>query len=253
MTKRTVTLFICLIILAVLLILNGTVFVVKDITVTDYYGQDIEDKQKIAELSKLSGNNIFTISESVAIENIESAMPDIKVVEIVRSFPSGVKVVVHKRIPILAVKNGEFGYVILDRECSVMSGLNTIEEYGDLITVVDGVNVTNAVLGNQITAEGNSVIRLSQIIESFERIGAEGYQNQNFCLIIENIAFSGDNVSIKMREGVELRFDASLDCLKKLQTLVSCFNDREEYRANGVLTVIMNVETGLYEAHYSAQ
>lgn len=252
MTKRTTILFVCLIILAILLILNGTVFVVKDVAVVDYYGQEESlDKPKIAELSKVSGNNIFTISESVAIKNIESVMPEVKVVEVVRQFPSSIKIVVHKRVPILGIKNGDSGFIVVDRECQVLTGVNSLEESDVDLIEVDGVTISKATLGEKLSLKGNSFVRLTQIIDSFERIGEQGYRDANLCLIVEKISFAGDNVSIKMEEGVELRFDASVDCLKKLQVLVSCYNDKPEYRSSGVLTVNYNMETGVYEAKRS--
>ena len=246
MTKRTVALFICLAVIAVLLVLNGTVFVVKDVNVVDYYGQDVLDKQEIAENSRLIGNNIFTVSEKVATENIEKLMPEVKVVEIVRSFPSSVKIVVHKRVSILAVSHGENEYVILDRETRIVSIVDDLEEY-DGITTVSGVEVINPTVGKDVECTQNSAVRLSQIVRAFEEIGEQGYRDGNFCLVVENVTIIGDNVSIKMREGVELRFDASVDYFAKLHSLVSYYDAHEEQRTDGVLTIGELIAPGEYQ------
>lgn len=245
MTKRTITLFICLLVLTVLLILNGTVFVVKDVTVTDYYGQELPDKQEIIKFSKLKDNNIFTVSENTAIENIESSMPNINVIEIIRSFPSSIKIVVNKRIPILAVSNGTSGYTILDRECMVITNVNTLEEY-DNISIVEGVSCVQSIPGKEFVSDVYSVVRLKQIVEAFEQIGEQGYRDGNFCLVVNKITLVGDEISIKMTEGVELRFNASVDCFNKLLSLVSYFNFHEDKRAGGVLTVGSLNESGGY-------
>lgn len=250
MTKRTIALFICFAVIALLLVLNGTVFVVSDITVVDYYGQDVLDKHEIAENSRLLGNNVFVISEKDAINNVERLMPEVKVVEIVRNFPSGVKIVVHKRVGILAVSCGEDSYAILDRETRVIEVTNTLDEY-PLITTVHDVKPINPTAGYDIECEQNASIRLQQIIKAFEEIGEQGYRDGNFCLVVERITISGDDVSIKMRAGVELRFNASLDYFAKLHSLVSFYDANENMRSSGVLTVGELLAGGEYQILHS--
>lgn len=246
MTKRTIALFICLALVAVLLVLNGTVFVVKEVNVVDYFGQDELDKQQIADNSRLVGNNIFTISENVAIDNIEKLMPEVKVVEIVRSFPSGVKIVVHKRLPVLAVEYGEDNFIILDRETRVLDVVDSLDEY-DGITLVSSVVAVNPVAGLDLVCEQNAAIRLEQIIRAFEEIGEQGYRGENFCLVVEKITIKGEDVSIKTRAGVELRFNASFDYFAKLHSLVSYYDANESERNDGVLTVGQLLENGEYQ------
>ncbi len=251
MTKRTVALFICIALVALLLVLSGTVFVVKDVTVTDYYGQDVEDKQDIIEYSKLIGNNVFTISEETAIKNIEGMMPEINVVQIVRAFPSGVEIVIHKRVPILAVEVEEDEYAILDRECMVIGLVDNLDEY-EGITIVQGFSSVSAQPGKTMTASGSSVARLGQIVQTFEQIGEHGYRDRNFCLVTEAIRLSGEDVSIKMREGAELRFNASVDYFGKLHSLISFYDSHEDKRGSGVYTVGVRNESGEYQILESA-
>ena len=223
MKKRTIILFICLIIVCTLLVLNGTLFVVKDVEVVDWVEQGHLDKQQIAELSGVRSKNIFTVSESIASDNIEKLMPEVKVINIERKFPSTIRIVVLKRVPIIAVKYSG-GYAIIDRECSVISNAVSLDSY-DNITVLEGVSVTSVTSGKVLDVNETVLNRLLQIITTFETTGDNGYVGENFCLTVEKITFSGDKVTIKMVEGMELELDASTDCTNKIRALVSFFNN----------------------------
>lgn len=232
MKKRTIILFVCLIFVCVLLVLNGTLFVVHDVVVGDWVEQESFDEQQIIELSGLKGKNIFTVSEKIVAENIEKAIPQAKVVNVVRSFPSTIKIVVLRRVPIIAVAySGK--YAVIDREGSVIDVVESLD-YSYDITVLEGVKLTSVAKGSKIPLSDTEFARLIQIITTFETTGDNGYVGENFCKTVDKITFKSDEVSLKMVEGMELYFDASVDCTNKIRALVSFFNNGKDTLGNPI-------------------
>lgn len=224
MKKRVIALFICLFIVCTLLVLNATLFVVNDVVVCDWVEQGDLDKQQIADLSGVKGRNIFTVSEKIAKDNIEKAIPEIKVVNVERSFPSSVKITVLKRVPIIAVKCSD-GYAIIDREANVIKKSSTPDGYDYQLTIFEGVDITNVLAGERLSLDDTQYARLIQIITTFETTGEGGYRDANFCKTVSKIKFVGDYVYINMAEGMTLRLDASIDCTNKVRSLISFFNN----------------------------
>ena len=246
MTKKKVVLFVCLLVFAVLLVLNATVFTVKNIEVLDAKGvQSEEDKVKIADYSGIRGKNIFTVSERIATENIEKMMPKVKVEEIIRRSPWAVEIVVSERIAIIAVKNTNNGYAIIDKDGKVLENVSDLSSFSH-ITVLNGVDPVNASIGQTVPLTATQLGRIKQIVMTFEQMGDNGYRDKNFCLAVSAIAFDSDAVSILMRRGAELRYNANEDSANKLFALVSFFNSNEEKRDSGVYTVNGKDTSGKY-------
>ncbi len=249
MTKKKVVLLVCLLVFIVLLVLNGTVFTVSSITITDFRGEQTElDKQKISEYAGIKGMHILTISESKVTENIEQMMPYVKVEDVVRVSPWGVEIVVSQRVEILAVKNENNGYAIMDRECKVLRNVETIDDIE--ITVFENDTLVSASVGQTVGLDSSYVSRIKQIVATFEQMGNEGYRDKNFCKAVKSIRFDGDSISIKMCEGAEFRYDTE-DGVNKLHVLISYFNTHEENRKTGVYTVVY--ESGEYRVTVAPQ
>lgn len=234
MKKRTIILFVCLLIICIVLVLNGTLFIVREVDVVDWEQGAIESEE-IVELSKVKDRNIFTISEKIVRDNVEKAMPHIKVVSVVREFPSRIKVVVLNRLPLIAV-NYSGGYAIVDREGRVFNTTDDLSIYDYDLTILEGVNLAKVVKGEDLAISSEHFSRLIQIVNTFETSGDNGYVGENFCKTVSKIAFSttNDMVHIYMREGMVLRFDASTDCKLKVRSLVSWFNNGRDSDGNPI-------------------
>ena len=254
MKKRTIVLFACLIIVCILLVLNGTLFIVRDVEVFDWENGAIQDEQ-IVELSGVKNKNIFTVSESIVTENIEKAVPRYKVVNVERLFPSGIKIVILQRVPIIAVKMQGGTYAIIDREGHVIEKSDNPDEYTYDLTVMEGVTCGNVVAGANLPVSDTEFARLLQIITTFETTGENGYVGENFCKTVSGITFSGDTVKLKTCEGMIMEFDASVDCSNKIRALVSFFNNGKDPdgqpidRSHGVYTTGEKDDSGKYRIY----
>ena len=233
MKKRTIILFVCLIFVCVLLVLNGTLFVVHDVEVYHWERGAIQDDH-IVELSGVKNKNIFTISESIVTENIEKAMPRYKVVNVERQFPSGIKIVILDRVPIIAVKMTDGIYAVIDREGQVLDKTDSLIRYAYDLTILQGVTCGSVVVGEDLPVSDTEFARILQIVTTFETTGDNGYIGENFCKTVRKITFRGNEVSLKTVEGMELYFDASVDCTNKIRALVSFFNNGKDTSGNPI-------------------
>ena len=254
MKKRTIVLFACLIIACILLVLNGTLFIVRDVEVYNWESGEMQD-ERIVELLGVKDKNIFTVSERIVRENIEKTLSRYKVVNVERVFPSVIKIVILERVPIIAVKMTGGTYAVIDREGRVIEKSNSFENYTYDLTVLEGVTLGNVVAGEDLPVTDIVFARLMQIINTFETTGENGYVGENFCKTVSNISFSGDDVSLKTCEGMVMQFDASSDCSNKIRALVSFFNNGQDpsgaqiARSTGVYTTGEKDDTGKYKIY----
>lgn len=254
MKKRTIVLFACLIIVCILLVLNGTLFIVRDVEVLDWEIGAIQD-ENIVELSGVKDKNIFTVSESIVAENIEKAMPRYKVLNVERKFPSAIKIVILERVPIIAVKTTDNAYAVIDREGRVIEKNDNLEKYDYDLTILEGVTLGKVVAGENLSVNETTFARILQIITTFETTGENGYVGENFCKTVSEITFNGDTVKLETCEGMILQLDASVDCTNKIRALVSFFNNGKDAsgnpidRSQGVYTTGEKDDTGKYKIY----
>ncbi|MBQ2714062.1 MAG: FtsQ-type POTRA domain-containing protein [Clostridia bacterium] len=248
MTKKKVVLLVCFLVFALLLVLNGTLFVVHNVEVVEYRGEQTDlDKQKIAEYAGISGRNIFTVSENIAIENIQKMMPNVKVEDIVREFPWTVKIVVSERIGIIAIRNVNNGYAIIDKEGVVLKNVATLDEVAPISVFEVSTPVSNSI-GQKVGLESGHLARLKQVVATFEQAGESGFRGKNFCRVVENIAFDGISVKVEMKEGAIFVYDSNNDATQKLHALISFWNSNPDKRTSGVYSVSEKDEsTGKYQ------
>ncbi|MBQ3502975.1 MAG: hypothetical protein IJA72_04880, partial [Clostridia bacterium] len=152
MTKRAViiTTSVLVAIVAVLTILFGFVFRVKNITVSCSeqfkYQQQID---KILEVAKLDKNDsIFSVNRNKIIKNIEQNYPYARV-DGVNLKPTSVKLVLSNREPLYYFTENEICYV-LDEDCKVLDVIS-IDNYNTLgQKLIELNNVFSA--GEKVTA-----------------------------------------------------------------------------------------------------
>jgi len=253
MNRRTIILLIFFIVFAVVLILNGTLFLVDSIEFVDYktgqsYQSELYAAEDLITASKLSrGMNIFTVSEAKATESLTAAFPKLKVVNIERQFPNKIVIYLFERYPMYAVESGDV-YIIVDREGRI---LETVESLPDNITLVEGLAIDYETTGIKLKTKDYSADRLIALGQAFELYD---YIDSNFTQIISRIEVMGYSFSLYTKTGVELRLNVASNLNAKIREILSWYNsdDAEQKRYSGTLTVYDDGEGGYLKPVYTA-
>ncbi len=217
MNKRMLSLLVGLVIIAVLLVVNGCVFVVKGIeikyeTPTNMSEEEqLEFDQSIIDNSGLAvGKNMFVIRESVVTKNIERNVKDVEVVSIER-YINKIVLYVAVRTPVMAipVASGisDTKYVIVDSMMKVLNVVDGTEEELAGLAVVESIPLTggSVVIGETLSTEyGNVVYQLQNVAVSFQYAGL---QPKEFSKFISTIRFTANEMTLVTNEGVSLIID----------------------------------------------
>ena len=125
--KKLVIISVILSVIAVMIVLASTVFMLKSVTV-DIVSENNEvvaekDADAIIKKAKFNyGGNVLFMNFSKQIARIESAFPYVKVEKIERKFPNKAILHISERTPAAYTTTGEFVY-ILDKELKVLDCL----------------------------------------------------------------------------------------------------------------------------------
>ena len=223
---RILALIIAFAIIAVVLILFATVFLVRDISVGySVKGEEsVVSRQQIIDASGIKTNkNILFISESEATANIQSKYPQIKVINIERKFPSEVIIYVTVRVPVVKVELDDGLFALLDRDMSVVdvmtvdevSAFETEKNYN--LTSVGFTLKSAAVKIGKIVSPSSSpeLCVVQNCIMALENLDI---LNQSFCSFITNVSVEpndktlyadGDYVAtLKTSDGVDIKISS---------------------------------------------
>ena len=167
MTKRAViiTTSVMVAIVAILTILFGFVFRVRNIQVSYSeefkYSQQIDEILKVAKIDK--NDSIFSVNRNKVINNIERMYPYARV-EAVNLSPTGVKLTLSNRIPLYYFAENEICY-ILDEGCKVLEVLS-LDDYNAL---------------------GQKLILLNNVFSAGEKVVAGQFLNNKFTATCNNL------------------------------------------------------------------
>ncbi|HKL94707.1 MAG TPA: FtsQ-type POTRA domain-containing protein [Clostridia bacterium] len=251
MDKRVITIIIFFAVLAVLLIIGATVFVVRDVEVSFATAEEsnVITSDEIITASQIStGKNIFAISETRAVSNIEQAYPAVKVINIERKFPSTIIVHITARIPVMAVKiSGQDKYAMLDREMFVMQIVSADElvlrevQYKRALTKTNyELQAKDVALGEIILEKASIMNVLSQhLIVAFEKQGLLNKEFSDFIVninIVQEAHSSAYNLTLKTRTGVDIMFEDG-DFDEKVAMAYSWYCDEIERKGSDSDTV----------------
>ena len=217
MNKRMLSLLIGLVVIAVLLVVNGCVFVVKSIEIKYETPTNLSEEEQqefdrnIIEKSGLSiGKNMFIIRESVVTKNIEKNVKDVEVVSIER-YINKIVLYVAVRTPIMAVPIAtgidETKYVIVDSMMKVLSVVDGTPEELEGLAIVENTPLTggSVVVGETLsTAYGNVVYQLQNVAVSFQYAGLAP---KEFSKFITRIRVTATEMTLVTNEGVSLLVD----------------------------------------------
>lgn len=226
---RIVVFVLILAIILAFVLLNMTLFTVKNVTVRNKVESPLIDKDKIIEDSGIdTGENIFLMSEKNIIQSIELANPYLKVSSVERVFPNSVIIHVTVRTPVMSVKikNSDL-YVIIDSSLKI---LDIVSETDDLFlssTQVKGLEIENPEEGNSLNKENsfNKKLDIIGYVADHESLGESAFLN-----FFEKIEFDVDNPDlayIALRSGVKIVLKGDNDLETQLRSAL------EKYRYMG--------------------
>lgn len=194
-----------ILLIIVIVLLNMTVFTVKEITVLNEVESQLIDEESIISNSDIHiGSNIFVISEKKSKEKIEVTHPYLEVKGIERVFPNKVIIHVSVRIPLMAIKVADTQlYAVIDSSLKILQVIDSTDSIYKTCTKVEGIEITNPQVGNSLDLANSYNSKLSTISYVADNESLDGVAFLNF---FESISFdnSDDIVKIKLRSGVTI-------------------------------------------------
>lgn len=214
MNKRLVIIFSSLVLLVLIIVLSSTVFVVRDISVQSDNGNSWYNSEEIIDTSLITqGKNIFSISESKAITNIEQANSYIKVTSIERIFPNKIIIHITLRVPIVAIPiNNSDNHIITDWELNVIDIVSPDDELYINSTEIKGIEVTIDGQAEDIIGTKIEEPTLAPIVSIATAAKNLGISDEGFRIFFEHIDFTRPYYAyIKTNSGVTLALVVGTD------------------------------------------
>lgn len=226
---RIVVFVLILAIILAFVLLNLTLFTVKDITVKNKVESPLIDKDKIIFDSGIdTGENIFLMSEKEVIEGIEVANPYLKVTSVERVFPNSVIIHITVRTPVMSIRiKGSDLYVIIDSSLKILDIVSDSDSLFLSATLVDGLEIDNPQEGNTLNKENSFNKKLDVIgyVADHESLGESAFLN--FFEKVEFDVYNPDIVFISLRSGVKIVIKGDNDLEAQLRSAL------EKYRYMG--------------------
>ena len=205
-------------IILLIVLLNMTVFTVKDVSVLNEVESQFIDADKILLDSGIKlGTNIFALSERKTSERIELANSYLEVVAIERKFPNKVIIHVSVRIPLMAIKiKDSDSYAVVDGSLKILERVDSTSSLYQTCTKVEGIEVTNFEIGNFLDKKNTYNARLNAISYVAENEMLNGIAFMNF---FESISFNSENdvAMVKLRSGVTICLKGEYDAESKFR------------------------------------
>lgn len=219
MNKRLAVGLVGLVLLVVIIVLNVFVFTVQkievDFDVESEIAIDDNLNEKVISSSGIKkGKNIFAVSESKIVNNIEANYPDVNVINIERVFPNKMIIHVSQRVPvyIIAYKGSSQmsaqNYVLADADMVVNKFTDKVD--GDYIKVSGFSLIGNHYcnIGKTISVEfGDEVYYLQNIASNFYKLG---FTPKAYMSFVDTISFVSDVINIVTKSGVTIRLGNKL-------------------------------------------
>lgn len=220
-TDYLIPFFICIsVIFLAYFILYSPFFQVTTIEcVADY--QPCKDTSIIAELDKLKGKNIFTLSQSVISTRLTSGDFTIREAKLVRELPDSVKMELQSVYPVVAIQvTGDTTWVVLDSKLRVI-GTRTSDPNVPTIMISESLTLTvGKTITDEVTIKALSLAR---------RLADERFSVKKITLIDE------DTVKLSLNDGRSAIFTPKKDELDQLRILQAILADATMIK--GVTTI----------------
>lgn len=220
MTKKHVVLIVGLVLIAAIALINGLLFRVKTVTVdfdteTSIQAEEGEAEKIIAASGIKKGKNIFGVSESRMIKNINAALPGVRVVNIERIFPNRIVIHVSKRVPVYLMKyrqntSDAAKYVVVDGDMVVLGFYDDKPDKQSFV-FVDGFELVGKYTietGRMLPVEfGKSIYYLQNVAAGFYNCKLTPAQ---FIAFIKKVKFENGIIDLCTRRGVVMRLGGNL-------------------------------------------
>ncbi|MEG1963238.1 MAG: FtsQ-type POTRA domain-containing protein [Clostridia bacterium] len=232
MNKRLVILFAFLALITLIVVLNFTVFAVKEIDVQNSYEGDWQfDKQKIVKDTLIkTTTNILSVSENKTIKNIEASNPEVKVLNIEKHFPNRITIFITKRVPVVAVKIKDSNqYAIIDSDFYIIKCTETPQN----VAIFNGEELAlneisiNNLPGTTLSGSGNGQLQTLRILlDACAQIN--DLSRERFAFFFNSISFEGEHyILLKTNSGITFSLIKQNDILMQIQGCYSIFNSAE--------------------------
>ena len=239
MNKRLIGFFVGLVALVLVIVISCVVFIIGDVSVEQTSNLDLQEEQLnsiLEDSGVVKYSSIFGLDENIAMQNIESNNPFLKVVSIERKFPNKVIINVTDREPLLNVEIEENRYAILDRELKFLTVVETGDECLKNTTNISGVSISKEYhIGSFVKMNW-----LSSLIQEAERLS---YINARFTTFIKQIEYrvteNGNLVLFKTNKGVSLVTYDTKDFLVMFNAAYTYYMEQlpENNKSNGYVVL----------------
>lgn len=253
-SKKTLVLFLILCFLTVLIIIGSVLFSVKTIVGYCYNDNDEDLVRRVvdASSSKLSeGTNIFLVRENEIIERIESEIPNVKVVNIERKFPSSVYINFYKIEEYFVIEH-EGVNLYVSNDCKILRSTDAPSAEKRIKLLIPDAPAST-VPGDTLFAPQSQLYTVtSELMGALSRL--ESYQNMMEIIASVDVRFLERNVLfVKTVAGVCIEVQQpETDILTKMQLAVSFINDADfDHKSKG--TVIVSGSGGKVAGSYTEE
>lgn len=202
--------FVLVLVVVVFFLINSSLFNVSSITVT---GNTSISANEIISLSGIDyDTNIFHVDEKTAKNNIETNY-FVVVDDIERTFPMGVIIKVHERVPVAQIGTIN-GYYVIDAD-GITIGLNQVEVEG--ITKIHNLNIMAPQGGQKISSDSEE--KLNAVFQVLAAMDKYGLNDKIMGIDVNDpqkivLTYEGD-ITIKIASG-----QTAQDRLKNIETIV---------------------------------
>ena len=236
---------VCLIVFASLvlvIVLTSAIFALKNISL-DFFGETDKlsgSEQTIIDSADFKqGSNVLFMKKNYYISKIEKKNPYVKVVNIETVFPNSIIIHCTERVELLAVKQTDNTYAILDEDLKVLNVVNHFENTDQNAIIIQGLgNISPQNAGDflSLDARQNELVKSTiNSLKEWKLSPSVLKQKVEFvCIDYER----ENQVLVKMRSGVKIVVkDANILCSDKFNMAFSAYESNTKYQTSGTLEV----------------
>lgn len=233
--KKLIIIFSVLCVLTLLVVLNSVIFSVQNVSAYCMNTEDSELEQMVLQKHNIKrGKSIFLLNENNVIKDVESAVSNIKVINIERKFPNSVYINYVKLIEYLKIDYNGNSYF-----CSNEGKIVRIAEGGDSSTPIIKLklkgSLTSLKLSESFQSDNpNDLILVTSILWSLERLGFV----RDVVDFLSFIDISKNFIYLKTTTGVFIELQSGNDMLNKLNYAISTYNQLSvEMKKTGTIII----------------
>ncbi len=216
--KKLIIIFSVLCALAVLIVLSSVLFSVQHVSAYCYNADDAELERQVLENNGIKrGKSIFSLNKEKVVKQVESAVANIKVVNVEKKFPNRVFINYVKLFEYFEFTQDDENYYISNAGDIVRVGGENNDKYIRLYTKGKSVSPSQGTAFKTDSDFDNAVFPI--IVSAVEQIGTRGVVVELF----EYIDFRKNFIYLKTRTGVMFELQSADNATEKLRLAVSVY------------------------------